>query len=357
MTRRIVICCDGTWNTPDRSNPTNVVKLARSITPVSSDGTSQIVFYDLGVGTGPWLDRYTGGALGMGLVKNIEDAYRFLIHNYEPGDDVFLFGFSRGAYTARSLAGLIRNVGLLHKTQVDEFQNAFALYRRKDAGPESSEARAFRNRHAREIDIHFVGVWDTVGALGIPLGGLRWLTRRKHGFHDVELSRGVKNGFHALAIDEKRGSFKPSLWMAKKKEGQVVEQVWFAGAHSDVGGGYYRAGLSDMAFDWMKEKAEGCGLAFDEEYVESIIHVDHLSGPHDSKKGLFKFTRGYHRILGDASGGTEAVHPGIDAKFKAPEMAYRPDNLARYLADPDHRIAVTKWKVPGDDSEGDAEDE
>jgi hypothetical protein len=137
----------------------------------------------------------------------------------------------------------------------------------------------------------------------------------------------------------------------------VVEQVWFAGAHSDVGGGYYRAGLSDMAFDWMKEKAEGCGLAFDEEYVESIIHVDHLSGPHDSKKGLFKFTRGYHRILGDASGGTEAVHPGIDAKFKAPEMAYRPDNLARYLADPDHRIAVTKWKVPGDDSEGDAEDE
>ena len=355
MMRRIIICCDGTWNAPDGKNHTNVVKLARSIMPVSPDGISQIVFYDQGVGTGPWLDRWTGGAFGAGLEKNIGDAYRFLVHNYEDGDEVFLFGFSRGAYTARSVAGLIRNAGLLHKTEADEFLKAFALYRRKDAGPDSADATAFRSKYSREIGIHFIGVWDTVGALGIPVGGLRWLTRRKHGFHDVELSGSVKNGFHAISIDEMRKPFKPSLWKTKKKAGQVVEQVWFAGVHSDVGGGYTRAGLSDLAFDWMKEKAEGCGLAFDDKYVESIVRPDHMAGPHNSKKGIYRYSRAYHRPIGEDSRETEAVHPGIEAKFNASDVPYRPGNLAMYLGNAEHRIAVTKWKAPGAGVDGDTE--
>ncbi|MDA1258272.1 MAG: DUF2235 domain-containing protein [Chloroflexi bacterium] len=345
MARRIVICCDGTWNRPDQKNPTNVVRLARSVTPVAADGESQIVFYDQGVGTGPWLDRLTGGAFGSGLVKNVEDAYRFLVHNYEDGDKVFFFGFSRGAFTARSTVGLIRNVGLLKKSRADQFPKAFDIYR-SDEGPDSIEAQDFRKAYSRVINIQFVGVWDTVGALGIPLGGLRRLTRRKHGFHDVELSSLVRNGFHAVAIDEKRGSFRPSLWKAKEKPGQMVEQVWFAGVHSDVGGGYSHRGLSDLAFAWMKAKAESCGLEFDEKYLSDTIRPDHNAETHNSQKGIFRFTGGHTRSIGEASELTEAIHKAAKARYEDPEGAYKPNNLSAYLHKSSSRIASPDW-VPG----------
>lgn len=356
MTRRIVICCDGTWNVPDDKTPTNVVHFARSIAPVSPGGTTQIVFYDQGVGTGSLMDRYVGGIFGKGLEKNIGDAYRFLVHNYQDGDEVFLFGFSRGAYTARSVAGMIRNVGLLHKAALDKFLCAFNLYINRDAGPTSSEAETFRSKFSREIDIHFIGVWDTVGALGIPIQGLRWLTRGKHLFHDVELSGSVKNGFHAISIDEKREAFIPSIWDSVKKNGQVVEQVWFAGVHSDVGGGYSRSGLSDLAYDWMKEKAEGCGLEFDDEYISQKIHEDYLTEPHVSKRGIYKYLRSRNREIGNISRSTEKVHPGIEAKFNAPGGSYRPDNLARFLAAPEHPVAETAWKAPGSDDDSEEEE-
>ena len=228
--KRIVICSDGTWSTPDRELPTNVTRMARAVLPTAPDGAAQVVFYDAGVGTeGSWLWRLLGGVSGRGLEKNIRDCYRFLVHNYEEGDEIYLFGFSRGAYTVRSLAGMVRNVGVLRKSDADQFRNAYRLYRRSDASPASSEAAAFRAAHSREAAITFIGVWDTVGALGIPLRRLGRLTASHHQFHDVELSGIVRHGCHALAIDEKRGPFRASLWEAKPKPGQIVEQVWFSG--------------------------------------------------------------------------------------------------------------------------------
>lgn len=339
MTKRIVICSDGTWNTPDQKHVSSVVHMARAIAPTSPDGESQIVFYDRGVGTGNLLDRLTGGALGHGLDRNIEDGYRFLVHNYGDGDEIYLFGFSRGAYTARSLGGLIRNSGLLHKVHADRFGDAYELYRSKEAHPDSECAKQFRRSYSREVRIKAIGVWDTVGALGIPVRGLRFLTKGRYQFHDVELSRYVRHGYHALAIDERRAPFRPSLWEGKPKDGQVVEQVWFAGVHSDIGGGYVERGLCDVVFMWIKEKAEECGLAFDDDYINAVpIDPDPAGVLHNSMTGLYRLTRGHTRGLGRAEGATEAVHPAAIARYEIDRPSYRPKNLVEYLNDPDHKV-------------------
>ena len=339
MSKRLIVCSDGTWNRPDSHNPTNVVKMARAIVPTAADGKAQVVFYDKGVGTGNILDRITGGAFGGGLEQNIGDAYRFLMHNYDDGDEIFLFGFSRGAYTVRSTAGLIRNSGLLRKARADLFTEAYRLYRDNAVHPDSDEAKRFRNNNSREVGIHFLGVWDTVGALGIPVRGLRWLTRGKHQFHDVELSGSVKNAYQALAIDEKRGPFVPSIWASKQKPGQTVEQVWFAGVHTDVGGGYRDTGLSDIAFQWMHSKAESCGLTFDKDYLVAVLHPDVSIPMRNSKAGLYKFTRGFVRRLTPGEGSTEAVHPAVIARRETHGLSYNPRNLADYLDHPEHKIA------------------
>ena len=260
--KRIVICSDGTWQTPNQKNPTHVVEMARTVSPTAPDGTTQVVFYDWGVGTEVWMRRIAGGISGQGIRRNIRDCYRFLVHNYEDGDEVYLFGFSRGAYTVRSLAGLIRNCGVLRKTEAAWIDEAYDMYCRNDAAPESEEAKRFRSAHSQDVSITFIGVWDTVGALGIPVRGLSKWTDSLRQFHDVELSSYVKYGCHALAIDERRGPFRPSLWQAKPKPGQIVEQVWFSGEHSDVGGAADPT-LGEPALAWMKERASYAGLAFD----------------------------------------------------------------------------------------------
>ncbi|MCD6220011.1 DUF2235 domain-containing protein, partial [Candidatus Calescamantes bacterium] len=347
-----VICSDGTWNTPDQKqegkyNPTNVVKMARAIAPVSEDGKHQVVFYDWGIGADQWgLDRLTGGAFGNGLDKNIEDAYRFLMHNYEEGDEIFLFGFSRGAYTVRSLVGLIRNSGLLKKIHADKFEEAYKLYRDEEE-PDSPKIKKFRKKYSREIEIEFIGVWDTVGALGIPVSGFRWLRKwlnkrirwlkKRYEFHDTELSHIVKNAFHALAIDEKREPFKPTLWKDKPKEGQRVEQVWFAGVHGDVGGGYKDSKLGDVAFMWMKEKAQECGLAFNREYIKEVIHPDPMGRLHNSFVGFFKLLGEYLRPIGKTS--TEKLHPSVIERYKKYKPPYKPQNLVEYLNRPGFKIA------------------
>ena len=264
--KRIVICSDGTWNTPDTERPTNVTRIARAVLPCDPGGTVQVVFYDAGVGTeGPWFWRVLGGVSGKGIEKNIRDCYRFLMHNYEPGDEIYLFGFSRGAYTVRSLAGMIRNVGVLHKSAAERVGDACRLYRRRDAAPDSEEAAAFRAGHSREVAITFIGVWDTVGALGIPTRGpLGRFTARRHKFHDVELSGIVKHACHVLAIYERRGPFRASLWQAKPKLGQTVEQVWFSGVHSDVGAASGDPSLSDAPYQWIKARASSAGLALND---------------------------------------------------------------------------------------------
>ena len=330
MPKRIVVCCDGTWNTPNQPSPTNVVKLARAVLPTASDGTPQMVFYDWGVGTERGLDRWLGGAFGRGLLKNVEDGYRFIAHNYERGDQLFIFGFSRGAYTARSLVGFIRNCGLLKKRHADLIGQAVALYKSPGFHPDSAEAVAYRADHSREIDVHFIGVWDTVGALGIPLPGLHALTRKKYQFHDVELSGIVKNAVHALAIDEQRWAFRPAVWKAIDKPGQTVEQVWFAGVHSDVGGGYADAGLSETALRWMVGKAAGCGLEVDQGFLDETTHPDPMGALHDSRQGFYKWLRPHVRPIAEGDGANESVDESAMRRFKA--GGYAPANLSSYVA-------------------------
>ena len=318
---------------PDERRQAGPVRRA----PAAPDGTAQVVFYDSGVGTeGGWTSRIWGGAFGKGINKDIEDAYRFLMLNYEPGDDIFLFGFSRGAFTARSTAGLLRNSGLLRKPHAARFKDALDLYRRPDAHPDSDEAQRFRQAYAQEVEIAFIGVWDTVGALGVP--GFRGLRFRKklYAFHDVELSGRVRRGYQALALDERRKPFAPSIWEAKPKDGQVVEQVWFAGVHSAVGGGNRDTGLSGVAFLWMKEKAESGGLAFDDEAVQAFVRPDPLGSLHDN--GPWRYAPVKHvrhpghqaaptEIPPAEPGLTEAVHPAVVTRQQANSPPYGPATL------------------------------
>ena len=263
--KRLVVCCDGTWNRPDQLSggvvsPTNVSKLALGVAREDSAGTPQLLYYHHGVGTKRF-ERIRGGALGLGLSRNVRDCYRFLVENYEPGDQLYFFGFSRGAFTARSTVGLVRKAGILRPEHVGRIKDAYRLYRETgDKGhPNGLESRIFRRMYSdEEPDIHFVGVWDTVGSLGIP--GLRGrLANRLWGFHDTALSSHVSFAYHALAIDEQRGPFKPTLWQQQEHaQGQTLEQVWFAGVHSDVGGGYPDCGLAEIPLLWMAQRAQAC---------------------------------------------------------------------------------------------------
>jgi uncharacterized protein (DUF2235 family) len=337
-TKRLVICCDGTWNSADQEKgdepcPTNVVRLAYRVAKRDMAGRPQVVFYDQGVGTGNSLDRFTGGAFGRGLEDNIHDAYRFLIANYEEGDEIFLFGFSRGAFTARSLAGMIRNCGILRRDKVSAYRTALNLYRDESRRPDHPESLRFRHAHCvtgdSGVPVRFVGVWDTVGSLGIPLRGLRSLTRQKYQFHDAELSGSVEAAYHALAIDERRAPFSPSVWDYKPKPSQRVQQVWFCGVHSDVGGGYAERGLSDLSLEWMLEKARGEGLALDGLAVAGNPMSPDPHGPlHNSKKGMYRVTPGEDRTIG--LDGTHWLHWSAMQRYRE-DASYRPKPLVAYL--------------------------
>ena len=334
--KHLVVCCDGTWNTPDhvdrgRVSPTNVVKTALTVAAQRTDGTAQVVHYHSGVGTGTF-DHLRGGAFGYGLSANILEAYRFLVRHFEPGDALYLFGFSRGAYTARCLAGLVRNSGIVRTASPGLLDQAYALYRRRDdaSHPRGVEACLFRRMHAHETRIRCIGVWDTVGALGIPGGGFRLLNRR-WAFHDVDLSTTVDNAFQALAADEERKVFVPSVWRRQPgANGQRLEQAWFAGAHSNVGGGYADAGLSDLAFLWMKQRAEECGLEFDEEAVRNATRPDPRGELRDSSVGIYRFLPRHRRPIGEAPGGDESVDDSVVARIES-VGAYRPENVLAYL--------------------------
>jgi uncharacterized protein (DUF2235 family) len=233
MSRKLVLLFDGTWNnTRDR---TNVTLMHEAIVSTGSSDPVQACFYDPGVGT-HWYDRWTGGAFGRGLSENIRKGYQRLIDNYQPGDEIYVFGFSRGAYTARSLVGLIRKCGLLTANDETLIAEAYDLYRKKEVAPEDSEAIEFRARHAQEIRIKFIGVWDTVGSLGIPVSHVPF-NSDYYRFHDTELSKIVDYAYHAVAADENRKDFDVAVWTKIKPENIEVEQRWFIGSHSNVGGG------------------------------------------------------------------------------------------------------------------------
>ncbi|MGY3206212.1 DUF2235 domain-containing protein [Streptomyces sp. TE5632] len=356
MAKRLVVCCDGTWNFADQPSRTNVAKVALSVRQGPTAGKEQRVYYHSGVGTQRW-ERLRGGAFGVGLSRNVVDAYRFLVETYEPDDELFLFGFSRGAFTARSLAGLVRNSGILRREHADRTQEAWSLYRDRIEQPNGAASTLFRRSYARETEIHFLGVWDTVGALGIPLPDAAPLqpavNRFNHrwAFHDTELSSWIKGAFHALAIDEKRSAFRPTLWHQRPDAArQELKQVWFVGVHCDVGGGYKEAELSDVTLLWMVGQARRYGLGFDDDVLSAAgpkvmrpaKSVDFRVEPngsgqlHESREGMYRLAKAHHRILGGAVNdknepdGNEFLAVPAKERYDR-DTGYRPPELRRYL--------------------------
>lgn len=326
MPQNIALHFDGTWNEPsakrdpEESTDTNVRRFFESVRPASAGGDPQVAWYNKGVGT-EWMNKVRGGAFGMGLDDHICEGYSKLCELYQPGDRVYLIGFSRGAYTARSLVGFIRNAGLLRSANEKSVRDAYEFYREKDKGADSRLAKEFREQNSTEIQIHFVGVWDTVGALGIPLRFFKGLNADKYGFHDTQLSRIVRNAFHALALDEHREPYAATLWGKRPVAdlGQRLEQVWFAGAHADVGGGYAGQPLANPPLRWMQRRAIECGLAVDvlpDAPDAEARQREHLAPAHDSYSefmgGAFaKISQRHYRMLGRKEDGDQALHESL----------------------------------------------
>jgi len=293
--KNIVICLDGTGNQFKEEN-SNVVKLFRVL---KRDPRMQVAYYDPGVGTladssyktpiAKKLNKGFGLAFGRGLTRNLEEAYSYLMEQYETNDRIFLFGFSRGAYTTRALAGFIRSCGLLEKGCQNLIPYAMKLYKTEKVDFETLQK--FKTTYGRTCKIHFLGLWDSVSTFG-------WI------YDPVFLpyttnNKSVQAVRHALAIDERRAFFRQLHWGLKHRDRQNIKEVWFAGVHSDVGGGYpeNESGLAKIALKWMIEEACGkkFGLKIDEErynrYVlgededKEYVEPDHSADAHKSLKG------------------------------------------------------------------------
>ena len=335
MSKRIVICADGTWNRPEKDPrkdfPTNVLKLARAIRPIGRDGVAQQVFYDWGIGS--YYARVSGGVTGKGINKNIQDDYRYIVQNYSPGDDLFFFGFSRGAYTVRSLCGMINNIGILKRPDAALIARAFAHYKnpRPDYHPDGAESKAFRRKHShRSRRIAFVGVWDTVGALGIPFSFLG-LLHPKDEFYDNKLGPVIEVARHAMAIDEQRSDFEPTVWAPRP--GIDLEQVWFAGVHSDVGGSYRPDPDGSLAADyplqWMVDQARRRGLSV-EAHLRRGLQPSPVARLHKSRKFIYRSKPPYLRPI-DHGRGEVLIHASVKQRWDA-DPRYRPKNLREFLA-------------------------
>ncbi|MFI9030002.1 DUF2235 domain-containing protein [Streptomyces sp. NPDC053560] len=299
MPQRLVVCCDGTWFDPSMASASNVRRLHNALLATDAHGLPQRSHYEPGVGTeGGLLRRLLGGALGAGLSQDILDAYQWLATNYQPGDTIALFGFSRGAYTARSLAGLITASGLIDIGGLDAsttgryVRRAYAHYRARDDSRRWRTGMRFHfdPDNATAMPVDFIGVWDTVGSLGIPnyLAGINLLVpaRRLEFRHDVTLNPHIKHARHALAMDERRRPFTPTLW-ENTAVGQDIEQRWFPGSHMDVGGGHVQTGLSDGPLQWMIDEAsKAAGLRFSAHSLSQIA-PDPADVQHDDTRGVF----------------------------------------------------------------------
>jgi uncharacterized protein (DUF2235 family) len=318
MPKNIVICTDGTWD--GATEDTNVVKLSRMLLRTSQ----QVVFYDDGVGVdGTPLEKLAGGAFGEGIFQKVKNGYSQIAQVYDQGDNLFLFGFSRGAYTARSIAGMIACCGLPTGGFDDNLvETAFNAYRNPDQ--RAAILATLGRYNLYDAKITMVGVWDTVGALGIPalFGGVEV----DYEFLSTSLHPDVLNAYHAMAIDERREEFPATLWQAPVPpvQDQTLVQVYFAGVHSDVGGGYPETQLSDITYGWMAAKAEALGALFNDAALspyESIGPVYALGMKHES----WDFHWGVPRER--SIDPTANLGNGVSIRFGT-DSTYRPPNLA-----------------------------
>lgn len=384
--KNIVIFSDGTGNTAIKGRGTNVFKLYEAVDleghKKNQNSTPQIAFYDDGVGTGRlrvW--RVLSGAFGWGLGRNVRQLYADLARTYNPGDRIFLFGFSRGAFTVRTLADFIATCGIVDRRKKeltndkelrDAVEECYKEYRRqyrtllggtrlgqrvRRAYSEErvSPFRLVDKQHAPsgKIPIEFIGVWDTVDAVGLPIAGLANLinsTVCPFKFPNYRLSPLVNCARHALAIDDERHTFYPLLWdETDEKDPDRIKQVWFAGVHSNVGGGYPKQGMSLVTLVWMMEEAKSAGLCFCDLdwqlYHERQNVYDKL---YDSRSGLAFYYRYKPRDIGricEARSVTPKIHvSAIERIIQGPE-AYAPGNLphtSNIVGRPDPAIPVAE---------------
>jgi uncharacterized protein (DUF2235 family) len=351
--KRIALFLDGTWNTVQDN--TNVWRM-KALCAAAED---QLCYYSVGVGT-QYGERLKGGMFGYGLDDEVILAYQWLAENYNPNDRVYLFGFSRGAFTARSLAGLISKCGLLKpgspvslKQLYDRYRKGLAVHTIRELKNVPPAQRTFEENwlleYSMPIPIFFQGVYDTVGALGVPFGNLPLISRSNYSFLETDLRINEDRGFHALAIDEHREAFAPTLWKKTVRQNSPsyparpldqLEQRWFVGAHGDVGGGYANGILAQIPLNWLMQKAQMHGLIFKDTVT---IDGDESQGEiHDSFATMgggvyraYKLWRPYYRTLGappEVSGDetTSTINETVDGsvfdRYRG-DPAYRPENL------------------------------
>ncbi|MCB1020124.1 MAG: DUF2235 domain-containing protein, partial [Acidobacteria bacterium] len=282
--RRLVLCLDGTWN---RANPlpgvypTNALRLARAVAVRDGEGREQTVFYQEGVGTASFFDSSIRGFTGHGIVEKIREAYLHVAEHWRPEDALYLFGVSRGAFAALQLTRLLGRYGLPPKPEADAWERVWSAWL---AGEDRADA------DWRRPPVDFLGAWDTVEALGLPVAGLRGPTTPAVGARGPLLGATVRCAYHALAFHERRIAFHPTLWQAPFPPGCVVEQRWFRGAHADVCGGFGNPALADVSLKWMIGHARQAGLVFDEALLERTLRPD-------PKARMSPLRTGWHRIL------------------------------------------------------------
>ncbi len=373
MSKNLVVFSDGTNNAGSVSSEdsTNVWRLYKACP--NTEG-QQVTFYDAGLGSRPdaneketyldWSYRYLSMATGLGISWNIRQCYDFLVQKYEPGDKVFLFGFSRGAYTVRSLGGVLSLCGIIRAQQdgldlsteseaaaakrFELVEKAYGVYQTGHGADRAAErkaaGRAFTQEYSHEALPHFVGVWDTVSALGLP-GTINILNPLRHKFHDAKLNSEVPFACQALSVDENRKAFAPVPWEGAAANGQKIAQYWFPGVHSDVGGGYEDRGLADITLDWMVKQAtsSGAGLIVDEDalvFGNTPPDKWHTDDMHNERDGFFKrafFWEGLRSISTGAlmeAGAPARIEEGTIAhvtRKRAEEVdGYRPPPLKRH---------------------------
>jgi len=393
--KKIIVCCDGTWNHP--GSQTNVFRTythlraqlregareeisrdERSAIGEAADGTPVALHYVSGVGTAPLgIDHVIGGATGFGLSFNVQKAYRFIANHYAADAELYVFGFSRGAYTARSLCGFIHHSGVLESPSIEEVAHLYyATYATPKALLDQGAKRAWKDRLGRLVDdgfgaigralrldtrpadrrtgvkIRFLGVYDTVGALGIPLPATAQANEALVGFHDTAIGAHIEHAVHALAIDERRGPYVPTLWTLPPDgalaPGQTVLQVWFPGVHSDVGGGYTEhREIGDRALAFMLGEAVRRGLPLD--LAKLPAPVAEPPAQHESYDDTWEAGR----VAGFLADGTRRIDPASDAQGRpiAGRMCVHP-MVGERRGRPVH-VYRTARRQPGSDEERD----
>lgn len=356
--KRLAVFLDGTWNSVDSN--TNVWRMRAMCANKGADGIPQIVYYSVGV------NGFLGGVFGQGLDENIRLAYEWLIENYNDGDEIYIFGFSRGAYTARALSGLVAIDGILKPGSPIGVAELFKRYKKGDeetiwklkeieaSGDTSklTEQEKWLLRYSRPTNVKVIGVWDTVGSVGVAAGDIPGISRSSFDYLQTGLRIHILTGYHALAIDEHRNDFAPTLWdvrhpkdphaaIAQPRPLSGVEQRWFTGAHANVGGGYETDLLAQAPLRWMMKKAESQGLSF---RSEVDLDGDAITAPIDDSYSSFGY--GIYHIVSSPLYRTIGREPDIrdDGNHINVNETIDGSVFKRWRADPTYRPAnLVEW--------------